>query len=264
MFLRGDVKFELAPVRDVAPSYGFYTYGEIFRFARSVGIHNMLLLNIGFREGRAPSTPVSVKSGTSSQLKDSLLLVERLVRFVSATTTELENANVELNRMARTDRLTQIANRGETEVLLKEAVALAAAEDAAPLSVLMLDIDDFKKVNDIYGHQVGDEVLTKTAQVLRSQVRLGDTVGRWGGEEFLLILPKADEKDAARVAERIRKAIAAIHALPNDRSFTASFGVARVAPGETFDDFYRRVDSALYEAKHSGKNCVHVAPMKKA
>ena len=114
MFLRGDVKLELAPVRNIAPSYGFYTYGEIFRFARSVGIHNMLLLNIGFREGEKPSAPLPVKNDASTRLKDSLLLVERLVRFVSATTAELESANKELNRMARTDRLTQIANRGET------------------------------------------------------------------------------------------------------------------------------------------------------
>ena len=264
MFLHGDVKFELSPVRDIAPSYGFYTYGEIFRFARSVGIHNMLLLNIGFREGEMPSAPLPVKRDTSTRLKDSLLLVERLVRFVSATTTELESANMELNHMARTDRLTQIANRGETEALLKEAVALASTEGAEPLSVLMLDIDDFKKVNDIYGHDAGDQVLTEMAKVLRSQVRLGDTVGRWGGEEFLLILPNATENDAARVAERIRKAVAAIHTLPNDRSFTASFGVARVSSGEAFDEFYRRVDGALYDAKRSGKNCVRIAPVKKA
>lgn len=264
MFLHGDVKFELAPLREIAPSFGFYTYSEIFRFARSVSVHNMLILNIGFREGEMPSAPLPAKRDTSERLKDSMLLVERLVHFVSATTSELESANRELNHMARTDRLTQIANRGETETLLKEAVALAAAKDTEPLSVLMLDIDDFKKVNDIYGHDVGDKVLTETAKVLRSHVRLGDTVGRWGGEEFLLILPKATEEAAANIADRIRKAIAEIRVLPNDRSFTASFGVARVAPGETFEEFYRRVDSALYDAKNSGKNCVHIAPMKKA
>lgn len=264
MFLHGDVKFELAPLREIAPSFGFYTYGEIFRFARSVSVHNMLILNIGFREGEMPSAPLPAKRDTSERLKDSMLLVERLVHFVSATTSELESANRELNHMARTDRLTQIANRGETETLLKEAVALAAAKDTESLSVLMLDIDDFKKVNDIYGHDVGDKVLTETAKVLRSHVRLGDTVGRWGGEEFLLILPKATEEAAANIADRIRKAIAEIRVLPNDRSFTASFGVARVAPGETFDEFYRRVDSALYDAKNSGKNCVRVAQMKKA
>ena len=258
MFLRGDVKFELAPARDIAPSDGFYTYGEIFRFGRSVGIHNMMLLTVGFREGEKPASPLPVRGEMPTRLKDSLLLVERLVRFVSATTTELENANVELERMARTDRLTQIANRGETEAVLKKAVAFATKNDA-PVSVLMLDIDDFKKINDIYGHDVGDRALTETSKVLRAHVRHGDTVGRWGGEEFLLVLLNADVKAAAIAADRIRKAIAALRVLPGDRSFTASFGVAQITPGEPFETFYQRVDTALYEAKHEGKNCVRVA-----
>lgn len=258
MFLRGDVKFELAPARDIAPSDGFYTYGEIFRFGRSVGIHNMMLLTVGFREGEKPTAPLPLRGEMPTRLKDSLLLVERLVRFVSATTAELESANVELDRMARTDRLTQIANRGETEAILKETVVRVAEKDT-PVSVLMLDIDDFKKVNDIYGHDVGDRVLTETSRILRAHVRQGDTVGRWGGEEFLLVLPNTDAKDAALVADRIRKALAELRVLPGDRSFTASFGVARIVPGESFDAFYRRVDAALYEAKHRGKNCVHVS-----
>ena len=259
MFLHDDVKFEVAPFKDIAPSFGFYTYGEIFRFAGRVGIHNMMLLTVGCREGEKPADPLPVRSDMPMRLKDSLLLVERLVRFVSATTAELEAANVELDRMARIDRLTQIANRGETEAVLQKAVALAAKEDALPLSVLMLDVDDFKKVNDVYGHDVGDKVLTETAKVLRTHIRQGDTVGRWGGEEFLLVLPRTGEKEAAGFAEHIRNAVASLRALPDGKSFTASFGVAQLSPGESFDAFYRRVDGALYEAKHSGKNCVRVA-----
>ena len=258
MFLHGDVKFELAPARDIAPSQGFYTYGEIFRFAGRVGVHNMMLLTVGFREGKKPLSPLPVRGEMPTRLKDSLLLVERLVRFVSATTAELETANEELDRMARTDRLTQIANRGETESTLKNAVAVAE-KNHTPVSVLMLDIDNFKKVNDIYGHDVGDRVLTETSKVLRAHVRQGDTVGRWGGEEFLLILPHTDEQAAVQVAERIREAVAALRILPGERGFTASFGVARIAPGESFEAFYQRVDAALYEAKHSGKNCVRLA-----
>jgi diguanylate cyclase (GGDEF)-like protein len=215
-------------------------------------------LTVGFREGEKPASPLPVRGEMPTRLKDSLLLVERLVRFVSATTTELENANVELARMARTDRLTQIANRGETEAVLKKALAFATKNDA-PVSVLMLDIDDFKKINDIYGHDVGDRALTETSRVLRAHVRHGDTVGRWGGEEFLLVLLNADVKAAAIAADRIRKAIAALRVLPGDRSFTASFGVAQITPGEPFETFYQRVDTALYEAKHEGKNCVRVA-----
>ena len=258
MFLHGDVKFELEPARGIAPSQGFYSYGEIFRFAGRVGIHNMMLLTVGFREGTKPLSPLPVRGEMPTRLKDSLLLVERLVRFVSATTAELETANEELNRLARTDRLTQISNRGETEAILKEAVARAEKNDP-PISVLMLDIDNFKKINDIYGHDVGDHVLTETSKILRAYVRHGDTVGRWGGEEFLLILPNANETQAAQVADRIRKAVAALQILPDSRTFTASFGVARIASGESFAAFYQRVDGALYEAKHSGKNCVCVA-----
>ena len=157
--------------------------------------------------------------------------------------------------MARMDRLTQIANRGETESVLKQAIAFAQANDM-PLSVLMLDVDDFKKINDTYGHDVGDRVLVEIAKVLSAHVRLGDTVGRWGGEEFLMVLLETDEKKAVQIAENIREAIVALRVLPRGKGFTASFGVARLAPRETFDTFYQRVDGALYRAKHNGKNCV--------
>lgn len=258
MFLRDDVKFELSPFRDVAPSHGFYTYGEIYRFAGKVGIHNMMILTVGLREGEKPTEPLPVRGEMPSRLKDSMLLVERLVHFVGATTAELETANRELDHMARTDRLTQIANRGETETVLKRAVAFSH-EHQTPLSVLMLDLDDFKKVNDTYGHDIGDLVLTETSKVLRAHVRQGDTVGRWGGEEFLVVLPGADANAAQRIAERIRKNIAALRVLPDGRPFTGSFGIACIAPNEPFEDFYRRVDYALYEAKHGGKNRVLLA-----
>ncbi|MBR1886522.1 MAG: diguanylate cyclase [Schwartzia sp.] len=258
MFLHGDVKFELAHAREIAPSFGFYTYGEIFRFAENIGIHNMMLLTVGFREGEKPAKPLPVRGEMPTRLKDSLLIVERLVRFVSATTAELEAANVELDRMARTDRLTKIANRGETESVLKQAITFAQT-NRRPVSVLMLDIDNFKRINDTYGHDVGDHVLTATSGVLRAHVRLGDTVGRWGGEEFLLILLEADEKTAAEIADCIREDIAALRVLPDGKGFTASFGVARIAPGESFEAFYQRVDGALYQAKHGGKNRVCLA-----
>ena len=263
MFLRGDVKFELAPSRGVAPSCGFYTYGEIFRFAGSVSVHNMMILTVGFREGPKPTAPLPVRGAVPTRLKDSLLLVERLVRFVGATTSELEHANMELDRMARTDRLTQISNRGETEAVLKQAIASAAANDL-PLSVLMLDLDDFKHINDAFGHDIGDRVLTETSHVLRAHIRRGETVGRWGGEEFLLVLPNVHIEEAQRLAESIRQDIAALRILPAGRSFTASFGAACLLPGESFDVFYRRVDAALYKAKRTGKNCVCVSAPKKS
>ena len=258
MFLRGDVKFELAPFREVAPSCGFYTYGEIFRFAGHVSVHNMMLLSVGFREGEKPAKPLPIRREIPSRFKDSLLLVERLVRFVSATTAELETANRELDHLAHTDYLTQVANRGETEDLLKNAVS-AASQSGLPLSVLMIDFDDFKSVNDVYGHNIGDRLLTEASDLFRAHIRQGDTAGRWGGDEFLLILPKAALNDAKRVAERIKQAVSDLRLLPDDKYCTVSIGVAQLRPDETYDDFYRRVDGALYSAKKKGKNRVYLA-----
>ncbi len=258
MFLKDDVKLELTSARDVSPSLGYYTYGEIFRTGDSVSIHNMMMITVGFREGEKPALPHALKEDIQERLNDSLLLVDRLVHFISATTAELENANKELDRMARTDRLTQIANRGETEAALKEAIGYFQQHKGC-MSALMLDLDDFKKINDSFGHDVGDNALTETAKILRAHVRAGDTVGRWGGEEFLLVLPKTTEKEAKIIAERIRKTIEAMNILPEKKKITASFGAACLIAGEDFSAFYRRLDHALYEAKHSGKNCVVTA-----
>ncbi len=258
MFLNDDVKFELAPARDIAPSHGFYTYGEIFRFGQNVGVHNMMILTIGIREGNPALKPLPVRGKIPSRLKDSMLLIERLVSFVEATTNELEHVNAELNRLARTDKLTQIANRGETEIELKKAID-ETSESGALVSVLMVDIDDFKKINDTYGHDMGDRALMEIARILRVQVRNNDTVGRWGGEEFLLILSNVESAGAERIAERIRKAVSELRVLPDEKQITASFGVAQIVGEETFEKFYRRLDGALYDAKHGGKNCVKVA-----
>ncbi len=255
MFLQGDVKFELEPARDISPSHGYYTYGEIFRVGDTVGIHNMMLLSVGCREGEKAAGAIPAQSSLPPRFDESLMLVNRLVHFVSATTAELEIANKELDSMARLDRLTQLANRGEVESILKEAIDDAALT-GQPLSALMLDLDDFKIINDTYGHDLGDTVLIEAAKILRGHVRAGDTVGRWGGEEFLLVLPKAPEKDAEGIAERIRAAIAEMNLLPDGRKITASFGVAGLAREESFIEFYRRLDHALYEAKASGKNCI--------
>ena len=141
-------------------------------------------------------------------------------------------------------------NRGEAEAVW---VSLGAS------------FDDVKRghlrplwFRDDYAHKadVGDRVLVETAKVLSAHVRLGDTVGRWGGEEFLMVLLETDEKKAVQIAESIRKDIAALRVLPRGKGFTASFGVARITPRETFDTFYQRVDRALYRAKHGGKNRV--------
>ncbi len=172
--------------------------------------------------------------------------------------------NINLLSLATYDPLTKLYNRrfivsfAETEV--KEAIRYNK-----DLSVIILDIDNFKGVNDTYGHPAGDEVLKKVANILKTRIRETDKAGRYGGEEFIVILPNTPAKEALEVAERIRKAIEA-EKVPIthkdekiDLNVTASIGVASLGVhGSTFYELLKAADVALYEAKRSGKNQVKV------
>jgi diguanylate cyclase (GGDEF)-like protein len=161
---------------------------------------------------------------------------------------------------AITDGLTGLA----THLFFQEQLAQRfneARRHAGPLSVLLVDVDHFKKFNDTYGHQVGDEVLRQVAQTVKKAARTCDTVARYGGEELALVLPQTDLPGATILAERIREAIQAIEISdPMDRRLppiTASLGVAQLeAADETPADIIERADQALYAAKHGGRNQV--------
>ena len=126
----------------------------------------------------------------------------------------------------------------------------------SPLSVLMIDIDDFKKVNDTYGHTVGDKVLKTIAQILKTKLRATDVVGRYGGEEFLVVLPETDLQAALTVAEKLRTEVAKKTFKYKDQVFkvTISLGAAQLKEGETIEELINRADQALYTSKRSGKN----------
>jgi diguanylate cyclase (GGDEF)-like protein len=128
-----------------------------------------------------------------------------------------------------------------------------------PLGAVLLDLDHFKEINDRYGHGVGDEVLAAVGVALRSTVRESDFVGRYGGEEFIMLLPDADRETTLQVAERVRSAIADIDILGGDSAVTASFGVA-VFPEHAPDAarLVRNADRAMYRAKANGRNRVEV------
>ncbi len=176
---------------------------------------------------------------------------------------ELETAMKELRELATRDPLTRLPNRRTLmEHLDREAARTDRRNPASQaLCVCMLDVDLFKRVNDTYGHQVGDAVLRRIAAALRRSLRGGDFVGRFGGEEFLLILPENTREDAERAAERIRRGIAVLRIpeLPAGETMTVSLGVAVHRPGETVDQTLGRADAALYEAKHRGRNHVVMA-----
>lgn len=161
-------------------------------------------------------------------------------------------------RLAQMDPLTGLNNRrafyDKTGALWSHAI-----RHGHPTSVMLLDIDLFKQVNDAYGHAHGDEVLKATAAILRQSIRLGDVLARWGGEEFIVFLPETDRDEATKLAERLRTAIAAMR-VPHESgasAVTASFGIAQRAPAHlTLDALIAAADECLYQSKQQGRNRV--------
>lgn len=166
-----------------------------------------------------------------------------------------EAATHEATKLAETDLLTGIPNRRCIAFVLDQAV-LASRQTGRPVSIAMFDIDHFKRVNDTYGHHAGDEVLKRVAADAADEIRKGDSVGRFGGEEFVIVLPDATSQTAIMVAERVRLAIEARHSNP---CVTISVGVAELACGELADALLKRADQALYVAKSEGRNTLHLA-----
>jgi diguanylate cyclase (GGDEF)-like protein len=169
-----------------------------------------------------------------------------------------------LAALAETDALTGLRNR-RGFVAAAEAALARAARHGERASVVMLDLDRFKAINDAHGHAAGDAVLRATAEVLQSLLRGGDLAGRLGGEEFALLLPGASAEVAAGAAERLRRALAARVPHPEvEARVTASFGVATVdlrgtVPEAALDAALREADRALYAAKHAGRDRIALA-----
>jgi diguanylate cyclase len=177
-----------------------------------------------------------------------------MIAIVHTRTSNL--AERQLNMLASTDVLTGLLNRRRmSDRLNQEQLKLHAK--GGTLAVVLLDIDRFKEINDQYGHQSGDQVLATVGEVLRQTVRGHDLVARWGGEEFLVLLPGADATAARETAERIRSAIAAAK-WPNG-SVTVTAGVASWQSHESLETTLHRADTALYRGKNLGRNCVTVA-----
>ena len=186
------------------------------------------------------------------------------VSLASHAVVALDNARLHriVERQALVDGLTGLANRRQCEETLASELA-RLDRFGGPLALVVADLDWFKDVNDRYGHPSGDAVLREFAALLQESVRDVDLAGRWGGEEFLLVLPGTDLAGGARVAERIRVALSGRIVLSADGSaipVTASFGVASTPPATTAAELFSAADAALYEAKRNGKNRVETAP----
>ena len=177
---------------------------------------------------------------------------------VTALRAELRRRSEELDRVSRTDHLTGLFNRRHLDEQL-QAVVASSRRHAFPFTVLLADVDHFKRVNDVHGHVVGDEVLVQVAQRFSSAVRTEDLVGRWGGEEFLVLLPHTDLSGGRALAERLRAAVAAtpVHGPGGDVPVTVSIGGSvALGPGADVEALLRAADDHLYAAKAGGRDRV--------
>lgn len=168
--------------------------------------------------------------------------------------TALEERSREFETRANYDALTRIFNRRRFLELLEHGIDNAIRLNHE-LSIVFFDIDHFKKINDTFGHNIGDDVLRGLASLVSGTIRRSDIFARWGGEEFLILLESTVLENAARMAEKLRKTIME-YEFPEVRQVTCSFGVTSYSPGEKGETFISRADSALYKAKESGRNRV--------
>jgi diguanylate cyclase len=189
--------------------------------------------------------------------RDSASLEHRLKEAQEQASNLRERAR-QAEKLASVDPLTGIANRRKFDEELEKQVSLSHSEET-PLCLMMADIDYFKTVNDKFGHRAGDAVLRQFAELVGTMVRSTDTVARFGGEEFAIVLPRAPLGNAYEIAERIRKAVQSHTWQGSDKTpfaltLTASIGIADIRDGETAIDLINRADKKLYEAKASGRN----------
>lgn len=179
---------------------------------------------------------------------------KQLEALVQERTYELEILNRELQNLATTDALTQIANRSSLDEVLKQSIA-ENERYQRPFSVVMIDIDFFKKINDTHGHLVGDTVLKTVAQLIKSQIRSVDTVGRWGGEEFVIVYREIECQGAYALAENIRQSVEK-YPFEGLERITISLGVAQYRAGTSAEELLKQADTAMYDSKEQGRNKV--------
>jgi len=182
--------------------------------------------------------------------------IRSMLSELNLAQTQLEQQNQLLKKISITDPLTNIFNRLKLDEILAREIQ-RAARNRSEFSVILLDIDHFKKVNDTYGHQVGDETLVTFARLLEATIRSVDIVARWGGEEFLIFCPDTDENGCKLLAENLRAKVME-QDFSTSSNQSASFGIAYHKSGETVGELIGRADKALYRAKKNGRNRVDV------
>jgi len=204
-------------------------------------------------------------TGSISQKELISIAYTRWVKMIETYQSELHKINTELERKsqkyekyASTDPLTGIYNRMKfLELFLSEYTVMIQRHNH--LSLLVMDIDHFKSINDHFGHNVGDDILVEITKLIQSRLRNVDIFCRWGGEEFVVLLPAAKVEEACKIAEKIRKEISAFSFKNISHHITVSIGVTQIREGDELQNVIERADKALYMAKSAGRNCVKKA-----
>ena len=246
---------ETKPFQQLANTSGFFTGGEILRVNGELVHFNTTCVVIGMREGEPESQQLLQTVDTLQQENvntQQTSMVRRMAHFINIAMQELVDSNRQLDMLARTDELTSLANRREMGNAITNM-----HESGEPFSLVMADLDNFKKVNDTYGHDIGDVVLKDTAALIKECIAKvdGALAGRWGGEEFMVLLPGMDIDQATEIAEDLRVRMEALRLEVVDH-LTISLGVADSKTYSDMRTIYHDVDQALYAAKKAGKNTV--------
>ena len=237
-----------------------YGFGEILRTPEGGELLNSTIVAAGMREGDIPAcyTPKPIADPELTDASTSFkLLSDRLATFLEATTADLNQTIAQLEQLAQHDQLTGIYNRRRIDEIIEGKLGKHRRRSDSGIALLMYDIDFFKKVNDTYGHEVGDTVLVELTRRVQEVVRTDDAIGRWGGEEFLVLVNNITLEQAIDLAERIRRHVSA-SPFPCIGTMTVSLGVTMALDDDTPASLFERVDKALYEAKESGRNRVAV------
>jgi diguanylate cyclase (GGDEF)-like protein len=225
--------------------------------------HNDLLLRIQ-RIARVSDGYQSIardqQLSLSARFDKQLRQLEKVARISDRYQQMMRDLNIALKEASTHDALTGIGNRRLLTERLREE-AERARRYGRPLSVVMLDIDRFKAINDDFGHEIGDRVLIEIARVMEAEVREQDLCGRWGGEEFLILMPETDVATAAQVMERVRASIRTLAVRVNNNllSVTVSAGVAALHADENYSSTINRADVALLSAKRGGRDRIEIS-----
>jgi sensory box/GGDEF domain protein len=255
LLLGDDVTSELGACA-AFPAAASFMFGEVRRAGRKIVAAQLNVMLVGMKENAEGVCDVELHPKRVAQLSYNRKMIAFMSHFVRVTEEELNSANRRLSQLASRDALTNLLNRREMERLLQEAVR-DAQENRTLLTVMLMDIDHFKGVNDTYGHDVGDKVLLTVADAISGTIRGSDAGCRWGGDEFFVILQGATLELAGRVGERIRRRVEAAK-MVFDGNVTVSIGVAHFDPERDNElQLFKNADEALYRAKKEGRNAVY-------